>query len=191
MDTLIKIFIFLFNLLCKFLPQLMPRNPEIAQRKYYESHRGKIEQLVASRDRKSQDAQMASEILKLLSLGNRFAFKANLAWGRSKISEYKAAWFNVLAAESYQGAKNHEQAGGYFHFAAHSFRNLGEYAIAGKYYYESANQFKKASNIKMALRACQRGISCYKQVSDDSAETYLKLFELKRNMANNSVERTR
>lgn len=111
-------------------------------------------------------------------------------WGKSKIDEYKAAWFNVLAAEAYREARSCTQAGGYFHFAAHAFRGVGEYAIAGSCYCESAKQFKQAGDKKNALRACQRGIACFREVCDDSDPVYTELVQIRKDMMSNGTEQT-
>jgi hypothetical protein len=125
MKTLfLQIGIFVCNVLSKLAAKLPQRNPAIIEEKYYGKNRGKIDTIVERQKRKTEDAQMAGENQMLLDLAKKFAVKANRLWGKSRINDYKAAWYNVLAAQSYQAAKSHKQAGGFFHFAAHVFRNL-------------------------------------------------------------------
>ena len=129
------------------------------------------------------DQRVARDNQRLMKLGNRFAYRANLLWARSRIADYKAAWFEVLAAESYRGAENHKQSGGFFHFAAHTFRHVGEYALAGKYYLESAREYEKSGDESNSLRACQRGIACFEQVCDNTDPVYGELTRIRDAMA--------
>ncbi|MFZ2643532.1 MAG: hypothetical protein WA117_21250 [Verrucomicrobiia bacterium] len=179
MENLIRIGLLLCNIVFKLIPKVWPQNPEILERRCYKKHRTRIDKLVAAQAGRSEDARLARGNQKLLALGNRFAFRANLVWGRSRIDEYRAAWFNVLAAEAYREAQNHKQAGGFFHFAAHDFRGVGEYAIAGRYYCESAKEFKQGGDNRNAIRACQRGLACFHQVCDDLDPTFREMIRLK------------
>ena len=176
-EILITIVLFMLETSARLASSWRRTNPQILREKYYEKKKQQLKILESEKEQAPNADFLAAHVRpKLDAFARRYILIANLNWGRDLISRYKAAWCNVLTAESCEIAEDFTQAGRYFHFAAHGFRELGEFDIAGDYYHKSAECLKHTSDYKFAIRSCNRAIAVYQEVQETSKITEMKSF---------------